>query len=59
MIEQRSATLCCKCCAGIDFKTGTTVTEVDAKAKQLKTESGDTIGYEKLVVATGSKVRPT
>jgi monodehydroascorbate reductase (NADH) len=40
---------------GIDFKTGTTVTEVDAKAKQLKTQSGDTIGYEKLVVATGSK----
>lgn len=41
---------------GIDFRTGTTVTEVDAKAKQVKTQSGDTIGYEKLILATGSGV---
>jgi monodehydroascorbate reductase (NADH) len=39
---------------GIDFKTGTTVKSVDAKAKKLTTESGDTIGYEKLILATGS-----
>lgn len=41
---------------GIDFKTGTTVTEVDGEAKKLKTQSGDTIGYDKLILATGSGV---
>jgi NADH dehydrogenase FAD-containing subunit len=49
--------MCYKHPTGIDFKTGTTVTEVDTKAKQLKTQSGDTIGYDKLIVATGSKMR--
>jgi len=45
--------------AGIDFKTGTTVKSVDAKGKKLTTDSGDTIGYEKLILATGSGVRFT
>lgn len=38
---------------GIDFKTGTTVTALDVNAKTLTTDAGDTISYEKLIVATG------
>ena len=43
--------------AGIDYKTSTTVKSVDLKSKSLQTESGDSIKYEKLIVATGSSVR--
>ena len=43
--------------AGIDYKTSTTVKSVDLKSKSLHTESGDSIKYEKLIVATGSTVR--
>ena len=43
--------------AGIDYKTSTTVKSVDLKSKSLQTESGDSIKYEKLIVATGSTVR--
>ena len=44
-------------CAGIDFKTSTMVKSADLKAKNLTTESGDTIGFEKLILATGCGVR--
>ncbi len=44
-------------CAGVEFKTNTLVTGADVKAHTLTTESGDTITYEKLIVATGSGVR--
>eukprot|EP00891_Asterochloris_glomerata_P001822 jgi/Astpho2/1822/Aster-00354 len=39
---------------GIDYKTSTTVKSVDLKGKSLQTEGGDSIKYEKLIVATGS-----
>ena len=42
---------------GVSFLTGTKVTAVDVAAKKLTTASGDTIGYEKLLVATGARVR--
>ena len=41
----------------MDFKTNTLVTGADVKAHTLTTEAGDTITYEKLIVATGSGVR--
>ena len=43
--------------AGVEFKLNTTVTAADVKAKTLTTAAGDTISYEKLVIATGSGVR--
>ena len=42
---------------GVEFKTNTLVTGADVKAHTLTTEAGDTISYEKLIVATGSGVR--
>jgi hypothetical protein len=42
---------------GISFLTDTKVTAVDVAAKKLTTASGDTLGYEKLIVATGARVR--
>ncbi len=42
--------------AGIDYKTNTKITSVDVAAKKLTAESGDTINYEKLIVATGARV---
>lgn len=43
--------------AGIDYLTGTKVTAVDVAAKQLTTAGGEAITYDKLVVATGARVR--
>jgi len=40
---------------GIEYRTNTKVTEVDLGRKNLKTEGGDSVGYEKLVVATGAR----
>lgn len=40
---------------GIEFLTSTKVTSVDVGAKQLTTADGGTIGYGKLVVATGAR----
>ncbi|KAI3437605.1 hypothetical protein D9Q98_000057 [Chlorella vulgaris] len=40
---------------GVDFLTNTRVTAVDVAGKQLTTASGDTISYDKLVVATGAR----
>lgn len=42
---------------GITLKKSTSVTEVLFDAKQLKTKNGETIGYEKLLIATGARVR--
>ena len=42
--------------AGIDYKTNTSITAVDVGAKTLTAASGDTISYEKLIVATGARV---
>ncbi len=43
-------------CAGVDYKTNTKIIAIDAKAKTLSSESGDTISYEKLIYATGARV---
>ncbi len=42
---------------GITLKQSTPVASVDFDAKQLTTEAGETIGYEKLLIATGAKLR--
>lgn len=42
--------------AGIDYKVNTKITAVNVAAKKLTAESGDTISYEKLIVATGARV---
>jgi len=46
------------CPAGIEYLTSAKVTAVDVAAKQLTTAGGDTITFDKLVVATGARVRP-
>ena len=43
--------------AGIDYLTSTKVTAVDVAAKQLTTAGGEAITFDKLVVATGARVR--
>ncbi|KAK9824670.1 hypothetical protein WJX72_012200 [[Myrmecia] bisecta] len=40
---------------GITYKTKTKVTEADVKNKTLKTADGDSIKYEKLIIATGAR----
>jgi NADPH-dependent 2,4-dienoyl-CoA reductase/sulfur reductase-like enzyme len=42
---------------GIALKLSTPVAAVDFDAKTLTTEAGETIGYEKLLLATGARVR--
>lgn len=41
---------------GIEYLTSTRVVSADVAAKTLTTAGGDTISYEKLVVATGARV---
>ena len=41
----------------IDLRTGTRVTAIDRDAKTVTTDKGDTVAYEKLMIATGSRVR--
>lgn len=43
--------------ADIEFRTGVHVTDVDVSKKQLTTADKDTITYEKLIIATGARVR--
>lgn len=42
---------------GIELLTGTRVTEVDLDARRLASSDGETIGFETLLIATGSRVR--
>lgn len=42
---------------GIDVRLSTTVTAVDFGEKSLRTDAGEVIRYEKLLIATGSSVR--
>lgn len=44
--------------SGIDYKTSTKVTAADLASKTLTTASGDKISYDKLIIATGARVRP-
>lgn len=39
---------------GLDVRTGTTVTSIDIDSRTVTTEKGETVAYEKLVIATGS-----
>jgi nitrite reductase (NADH) large subunit len=39
---------------GITLKTGNPVTQIDRVHRHLKTESGEEIGYDRLLIATGS-----
>jgi NAD(P)H-nitrite reductase large subunit len=41
---------------GIEYKTDTRITKVDVSSKTLTAESGETISYEKLIIATGARV---
>ena len=41
----------------IDLRTNTRVSSLDVDAKTVTTESGETIEYEKLMIATGSRPR--
>lgn len=43
---------------GIDVHLSTRVSKVDINGRQLHTEDGQTIGFEKLLIATGARVRP-
>src|SRR5436190_22670262 len=42
---------------GIEVKLNTRVTSIDTGAKRLRTDAGEEIAFEKLVVATGAEVR--
>lgn len=41
----------------IDLKTNTRVESIDPQGKSVTTDSGETIAYEKLLIATGSRPR--
>ncbi|MBX7265237.1 NAD(P)/FAD-dependent oxidoreductase [Micromonospora sp. Llam7] len=40
---------------GVDLRTGVTVTEIDRTAGQVRTDDGDRIPFDHLVLATGSR----
>jgi 3-phenylpropionate/trans-cinnamate dioxygenase ferredoxin reductase subunit len=42
----------------VTLRSGTTVTAVDRAARVVRTDAGDEIAYEKLLLATGSTPRP-
>jgi 3-phenylpropionate/trans-cinnamate dioxygenase ferredoxin reductase subunit len=44
--------------ANVDMRVGVTVEEIDRRAKNLKLSGGATLGYDKLVIATGGRARP-
>ena len=41
----------------IDVRTGVTVDQINRAAKSVHTTAGDTIGYDHLIIATGSRAR--
>jgi 3-phenylpropionate/trans-cinnamate dioxygenase ferredoxin reductase subunit len=41
----------------IELRLGTTVTAIDPAAREVRTDDGERIGYDKLLLATGSTVR--
>ena len=42
----------------IELRTGTRVTAIDTAARQVTTASGERIGFDHLVLATGARARP-
>ena len=43
--------------AGITYKTNSKATAVDVAGKSITLHTGETISYEKLIIATGAEVR--
>jgi len=43
--------------ANVQMKLGTRVGAIDRKAKTVLTDDGETLGYDKLILATGARVR--
>ena len=41
----------------IEFRLGTTVTKIDRDSRSVTTDSGDSVAYDKLILAIGSRVR--
>ena len=41
----------------IEFRLGTTVTEIDRNEQAVTTDGGDAVSYDKLILAVGSRVR--
>lgn len=41
----------------VDFRGGTRVTRIDRRAKRVEVSNNETVGYDKLVLATGGRVR--
>jgi NAD(P)H-nitrite reductase large subunit len=41
---------------GVDYRSGTTVTAIDSEAHNISTLDGETLTYDKLVIATGSRL---
>jgi NADPH-dependent 2,4-dienoyl-CoA reductase/sulfur reductase-like enzyme len=44
------------CYAGITYKTSTKATALDVAGKHVTLAGGDTVSYDKLILATGAKV---
>src|SRR5690349_8057118 len=42
---------------GIELRLNTNIVSIDTQRKRLQTESGEELGFEKLVLATGAQVR--
>lgn len=42
---------------GIDLRTGTTVTRIDLDASEARTDDGQTVGFDRLLIATGAEPR--
>lgn len=43
--------------ANIEFQLGVTVSAIDANAKEITLDSGETLSYDKLALCTGARVR--
>jgi len=43
--------------ADIDMRTGVRIAAIDRQSKQVRTDTGDTVPYDKLVLTTGARVR--
>ena len=43
--------------AEVDLRLGTRVTEINRNEKSVQTQGGDSISYDKLILATGARVR--
>ena len=42
---------------GIDWRLGTAATGLDRDAKQVRLGAGETVGYDRLIIATGARAR--